>query len=63
MKKISKGCPFCGNTTVVTVDSKAYQRWQNGALIQVAMPSLSATDREVLISGMCPTCQTKVFGY
>ena len=37
-------------------------RWQNGSLIQDAMPYLSADERELLISGTCGTCFDKMFG-
>lgn len=55
-------CPFCGTPHSVSVPSKGYQAWQDGELIQRAMPQLSPTEREQLISGMCPTCQKKIFG-
>ena len=36
--------------------------WENGKLIQDAMPYLSADEREVLISGTCGPCFDKMFG-
>lgn len=64
MKKyeIHSVCPFCGTPHSVVVPSKGYHAWQDGELIQRAMPQLSPTEREQLISGMCPKCQKKIFG-
>jgi len=59
---ISMVCPFCGKEHVVRVNEKAYYEWRNGALIQNAMPTLSATEREQLISEICPACQDNLFG-
>lgn len=55
-------CPFCGDIHTVTVDFEGYLAWQGGELIQRAMPELSATEREALISGICPKCQSEIFG-
>ena len=55
-------CPFCGEDYAVEVDLAQYEAWQNGALIQNAMPDLTPTEREQLISGLCPKCQAKMFG-
>lgn len=55
-------CPFCGKEHNVEVSENAFYKWQNGTLIQKAMPTLSATEREQLISHICPTCQDKLFG-
>ena len=55
-------CPFCRNEHRVEVNEDAYYRWQDGELIQNAMPDLSPTEREQLISWLCPECQEIVFG-
>ena len=55
-------CPMCGKTYFIEVDYDAFCSWQNGELIQVAMPNLTPTEREQLISGFCPDCQDKIFG-
>lgn len=55
-------CLLCGGKHSVTVNAEAYMDWLNGDLIQRAMPELSGTEREQLISQMCPTCQDKIFG-
>lgn len=55
-------CPFCGHAHGVFVNELDYWDWQDGALAQDAFPYLSADDRELLISGICPTCWEKTFG-
>ena len=59
---ITIGCPICSKEHEVEVSEKAFYEWQNGALIQNAMPTLSATEREQLVSHMCPACQASIFG-
>jgi endogenous inhibitor of DNA gyrase (YacG/DUF329 family) len=59
---ITNVCPFCGKEHNVEVSESAFYEWQSGALIQNVMPTLSATEREQLISHICPTCQDKLFG-
>ena len=55
-------CPFCGRGNEVEVNEADYWDWQDGELAQVAFPYLSADEREMLISGICPTCWEKTFG-
>ena len=55
-------CPFCGNESEVVVNEKDFNAWQNGELAQKAFPYLNATQREILISGLCEKCQNDVFG-
>lgn len=55
-------CPFCGANHEVKVDFIAYTNWLDGELIQNAMPDLTPTEREQLISRICPKCQEKFFG-
>lgn len=56
------GCPFCRKEHRVKVNEDAYYRWQEGELIQNAMPDLSPAEREQLISNLCPECQEIIFG-
>ena len=60
--KITRTCPFCKGLTELMVPARGYRLWEEGELIQNALPELSATDREVLISGICPDCQSDFFG-
>lgn len=62
MGEVGMVCPLCGKAHFVVVNEKEYKAWENGELIQKAMPSLSATEREQLISHICPKCQISVFG-
>ena len=54
-------CPFCGHANEVEVNEIDYLDWQDGMLVQNAFPYLSANEREMLISGICPTCWEKMF--
>ena len=55
-------CPFCGKEHSVEVSEHAFDEWQSGALIQNVMPTLSATEREQLITRICPACQDLMYG-
>ena len=59
---VEMNCPFCGAEHGVEVNLAGLEAWQTGELIQNAMPDLTFTEREQLISGLCPKCQAKVFG-
>lgn len=59
---ITLKCPFCGTVHKVEANTNEYLAWMGGELIQNAMPSLTATEREQLISQLCPDCQRKIFG-
>jgi hypothetical protein len=52
-------CPFCTREWNLEISTEAYRKWQGGALVQHAMPEVSADDRELLISGVCPQCFPK----
>lgn len=55
-------CPFCGHAHEVAVNEDDYFSWRfDGGLVQSAFPYLSADEREMLISGICPTCWEKTF--
>ena len=55
-------CPFCRKEHSVKVNRADYYNWLRGELAQKAFPYLTATEREQLISRMCPACQAKLFG-
>lgn len=55
-------CPFCGTISHVVVFASSYEEYQAGATAQEAFPYLSASDREIIISGICRKCQLDVFG-
>ena len=56
------GCIKCAEAQHITVGNADLDAWQGGALIQDAMPYLSADDREILISGICGKCFDKIYG-
>lgn len=59
--KLDMRCPMCGQTHSVVVEEGDFLEWQNGELIQRAMPDLSIVEREQLISHICPKCQAIIF--
>ena len=59
---IVTSCPFCGHANEVEVNDADYWDWQDGTLVQDAFPYLNAGEREMLISGICPTCWDSMFG-
>lgn len=61
--KIKGNCVFCKHIWEVTVNAEDADRYfDEGELVQNAFPYLTATERECLISNMCPACQDKIFG-
>jgi hypothetical protein len=62
MEKIYMVCPFCGKFQDVEVRTVDYCKYRNGEPVQKAFPYLTATEREQIISGMCPDCQKDIFG-
>lgn len=54
-------CPICGCANFVFVNEMDYLDWQDGELVQDAFPYLSADEREMLISGICPDCWENMF--
>lgn len=55
-------CPFCGTLNHTHALQAEWDAYVAGALAQDAFQSLSATDRETVISGLCADCQAKFFG-
>lgn len=62
MITLTTRCPICGRTYEVEVLLQDYFAWEAGALVQDAFPYLSDDEREMLISGICPTCWDEMFG-
>lgn len=62
---ITKTCPLCGMVLrlgLTTEELEGYQQVQNGdADLEEAIPALNPFEREFLITGMCPDCQSRVF--
>lgn len=58
----SKACPFCDSTEIIRLRSMDdYNSWVGGTLIQNAMPYLTPSQRERLMTGICGTCWDDVF--
>ena len=58
---ITKVCPKCGKSSFVDMPKDAYERWQFGMMLQEAWPEGSATDREIMMTGLCKECQEGIF--
>lgn len=54
-------CPFCKRRHTVLVDELEYHAYLDGMSAVKAFPHLSATEREQIISHLCPTCIQKTF--
>lgn len=55
-------CPICGHAHEIAVNEEDYFAWSfDGVYAQDAFPYLSANEREMLISGVCPECWEKTF--
>lgn len=59
MLAIKTKCPCCKSEKTLQVPKSGYDAWQRGALIQRALPTLSAAQREQLITGICDPCWDK----
>ncbi len=59
--KINAQCRMCGAEEELEVSEAQLQAWQDGALIQKAMPHLTKDQRELLITGTCGTCFDRMF--
>jgi hypothetical protein len=61
--KIRRNCVFCKNIWEVTIKAEDIDKFFDGnELVQNAFPYLSADEREMLISGICPDCWNGMFG-
>lgn len=55
-------CVNCKKKHTIIVPIAGYKLWASGqALIQDALPGLSADERELLVSNICPACWNKLF--
>lgn len=59
---VSVDCPECRKTNEVKCRREGYLAWLEGTdLIQRAMPEVPKELREVLMTGICPSCWEKLF--
>ena len=62
MFDIATTCPSCGKVHTVRVKANDYYKWTlEGLYIQDAFPYLTASERELLQTGICPDCWNKIF--
>lgn len=55
-------CPICGKTHLVELPFESFVLWMyNQVPVQEAFSDLSAEDRELLITGICPDCWNQLF--
>ena len=54
-------CHSCHVEWFLDVPVQGLADWKSGELIQNALPELDADQRELLISGTCPTCWNEMF--
>ena len=57
----TRRCMVCGQVSEMSLPADGYHRWQDGAYVQHAFPSLNAGEREMLISGTHPACWDLLF--
>ena len=62
--EIYRFSPVTGQLNVrqINCTQEQYDAWQNGTLIQNAMPSISKEDREFIISGCTPDDWHTLYG-
>lgn len=56
-------CPCCNKPHAVKVNKNDWLAYEEGALAQNVFPYLSPTEREQIISNMCPDCQVDFVGW
>ncbi len=54
-------CVNCGEPKQFEVDAYGYARRIEGELIQRCFPTMDASTRELMVSGICGTCWDKMF--
>ena len=56
-------CILCHTKHTILVPTAGYTKWAKGqAKIQDALPGLTESERELLMSNICPACWDKTFG-
>ena len=65
VKTIWKECHMCVANKYMRLtkdDVKGIEEYESGVLIQSALPLMNPMEREFIITGYCPKCQTMLFG-
>jgi hypothetical protein len=58
----TKNCFVCGKFSVINVDSEAIKQYVGGAFVQDAFPFATADERELLMTGIHPSCWETITG-
>lgn len=58
--RIEGPCYYCEKQVTVIADSAGWYKFAAGKYTQDCLPTLSAADREFLISGICGECWNKM---
>lgn len=61
--KVIVQCISCEHGHTIELNMEDYRSWKGGERIQDAMPYLSAAERELLMSRICPVCWDEMFNY
>jgi hypothetical protein len=54
-------CVECHRTILILCTADEWDAYKHGLLIQDAFPNMSADEREMIISGICPKCWDVMF--
>jgi len=57
----TRPCIMCGQPGSILVPADGFDAWQAGTFAQIAFPTLSADERELLITGTHPACWGEMF--
>lgn len=49
-------CILCGRTSTLSVPQEGWEKYKAGEFVQIAFPTLTADEREMLINGSHPEC-------
>lgn len=60
MTVVSNVC-YCGEVQKVSLPLNSLKEWRSGVSIQLAWPEGSPEQREILLSGTCPSCWNELF--
>lgn len=64
LMEIEIKCNLCGKSQVFEMTKDQFIAWTNRRdVIQHIFPELNNADREMLISGTCPVCWERMFGF
>lgn len=62
---ITRTCPMTGRRNTLFVEGATHaglRAWEQGALIQDALPNVSVDHREFIMSGITPDVWERIFG-